>query len=133
MLDAGISREILVVDDDPLIREVITTVLVCGGYSRDAVKTARNGRDALSQVAQHHPSLVLVDVQMSGLDGPSFLQEARAQGCDVPVLFVTGEPNPGQIAATFGAEGYIAKPFRPAHLLAAVERYCPVSLGLSKV
>jgi CheY-like chemotaxis protein len=127
MRDVDPSREILVVDDDPLVREVITTVLLSGGYSSDCVKTARDGRDALNQVANHQPSLVLLDVQMPGLDGPGFVQAARAKGCASPVLFVTGQPDPGSIAAACGAEGYIAKPFRPSHLLAAVERFCPIS------
>jgi CheY-like chemotaxis protein len=114
-------RRVLVVDDDPLIREVMTTVLTYSGYS---VETAENGQQALERVGADATSVVLMDLQMPVMDGLTFLWVARRKGIQVPIVFVTGEEGGAGLAEAVGADGFVHKPFQSSVLLAMVERFC---------
>src|ERR671933_352790 len=75
-----VSQHILVVDDDPVIRETVADILDFEGYS---IETATNGREALQAIERAQPSLVLLDMRMPVLDGWGFAREVKERGLDL--------------------------------------------------
>ncbi len=113
---------ILVVEDDPDLREALVDTLELSGYAAHA---AADGEQALAWMGRGQPGLVLSDVQMPGMDGHALLRSLKARWPEVPVLLMTAY---GQIelavqAMREGAADYLPKPFEPDRLLAAVARY----------
>jgi two-component system response regulator MprA len=113
------AHDILIVDDEPGIREVIASSLEFEGY---AVRTAPDGRTALAEVERSRPDLVLLDVLMPGLDGLTACRRLRAQDPHLPVLMLTARDLTGDRVAGLdaGADDYLAKPFELDELLARV-------------
>lgn len=109
------------VDDDPDAVELLATYLEHAGI--DAAQSL-SGLEALPRLAERPPDLVLLDVQMPGLDGFETLAEMRAvqQLRDVPVIFVSSldRPNLKVRALDMGADDYVVKPFNSAELVARV-------------
>ena len=114
-----VSQHILVVDDDPVIRETVADILDFEGYS---IETATNGREALQAIERAQPSLVLLDMRMPVLDGWGFAREVKERGLDLNIVVMTAARNAGRWAEEIDADGYLAKPFDLADLLATVER-----------
>jgi CheY-like chemotaxis protein len=113
---------VLVVDDDPSIRDSVSEILGLEGY---AVQTATDGVDALRRVEAKVPSVVLLDMRMPVLDGWGFARAFRAKYNRLSaILVMTAARDARQWAEEIGAEGYLAKPFDLVDLLAAVERHC---------
>jgi DNA-binding response OmpR family regulator len=110
---------ILVVDDDPGIRQTVREILDLEGYP---VETAADGAEALRAVEQRQPSLVLLDMRMPQLDGWAFARAVRERGLALPILVMTAAENARRWAEEIGADGYLAKPFELDELLLAVER-----------
>src|SRR6266545_4089857 len=110
---------ILVVDDDESIRTTVSDVLDLEGY---AVITAANGAEALRQVEQIHPAVVLLDMRMPVMDGWAFAHEIAARGLPLRILVMTAADNARAWAEEIGADGYVAKPFNLNELIAAVQR-----------
>lgn len=112
---------IVVVDDDPDLVRAVTAVLEADGYR---VEGARDQREALRAVLEDPPALVVLDVNMPGLDGWELCDILRRQSHtrDVPVLFLTGRADVrDQITAMqVGGSDYVTKPFRPEELRAKV-------------
>ena len=98
------------VDDEPLLRNLLERSLKRAGYS---VITASNGADALALFAATTIDLALVDVMMPGLDGDQVCVELRQQS-SVPVILLTSLDNADEIVHGFsvGADDYITKPFQ---------------------
>ena len=111
---------ILVVEDDPDIRETIAAILEMEGY---AVELASNGEEAITVIDHHTPSLVLLDMRMPVLDGWGFARALHERGVEVPIVVMTAAQDAGRWAREIGAQGYIAKPFDLGDLLVQVERY----------
>jgi len=111
--------EILVVDDEPGIRTVLASSLEFEGY---AVRTAADGRAALTEVERARPDLVLLDILMPGLDGLTACRRLRAADPHLPVLMLTARDLTGDRVAGLdaGADDYLAKPFELDELLARV-------------
>lgn len=111
---------VLVVDDDPAIRESVRDLLGSEGYD---VRTATDGQDALEQLAKMEPpGLILLDLRMPRLDGWQFLaQRGEAIGLDVPVVLLSGMTF---IRDAPGVADFLAKPIRPDKLLGCVRRFC---------
>lgn len=89
------------------------------------VETATNGREALQRVRDGCvPAIVLLDLQMPGLDGMSTLRRLRKLQPGVKVIMCSGVDDPGQAqrAASLGAEAYLTKPVKHLYLSAALER-----------
>ncbi|MGN6332245.1 MAG: response regulator [Motilibacteraceae bacterium] len=112
------SRTLLVVDDEPDIRELARLSLErVGGF---AVHTAGSADEALAAVEQVRPDLVLLDVMMPGTDGPALLARIRRSpgGEDVPVLFLTASVQDHQLAGLRALDvlGVLSKPFDPMTL-----------------
>jgi DNA-binding NtrC family response regulator len=116
-----VSATILVVDDDPDIREVIKDRLESMGYE---VSTAADGRECLAVLAKQVPHLILLDIEMPGLNGLDVLKELRNREIDIPVLMITayGTVERAVQAMKAGAYDFIPKPFEPDHLSLIVQR-----------
>ncbi len=108
---------ILVVDDEPSLVDTVATVLRYEGYE---VAEARTGRDALTRVQEERFDLVVLDVMLPDLDGLEVTRRMRADGIDVPVLFLTAKGEVEDLVAGLGAGGddYVAKPFSLAEVVA---------------
>jgi DNA-binding response OmpR family regulator len=118
---AGIRPVVLVADDSPDIRELVTTVLERSGY--ETVEAA-NGREALELARLCRPDLLLLDVTMPGLDGYAVCEALRSEVRELPpVIFLTGHADPGAHVRGFeaGAVDYVVKPFKLSDLTARVE------------
>ena len=118
------GARIVVVDDDPAVVRAVTAVLEGEGYR---VEGARDQAQALRTVLQDPPALVVLDVNMPGLDGWELCDILRRQSHtrDVPVLFLTGRTDLiDQITAMqVGGSDYVTKPFRPDELRAKVQTW----------
>jgi CheY-like chemotaxis protein len=110
---------ILVVDDDPSIREVVASLLEMEGY---AVLTASNGLEALRVLERQMPNLVLLDMRMPVMDGWTFARELHRRGLDLPLLVLTASQDAHHWAEQVGAEDFLEKPFEITSLLASVKR-----------
>jgi CheY-like chemotaxis protein len=111
-------RSVLYVDDDPDICEVVKTTLRClAGLD---VETATSGEEAIDRLFATRADLVLMDVMMPGLDGPSTLGRIKESAviADIPVIFLTAKVLPEEVARflALGAIGVIEKPFDPLTL-----------------
>jgi len=108
-------REILYVDDEPDIREIVQMAL--GLMPALSVSTADSGIRALQSMQESKPDLVLLDVMMPNMDGPTTLQQMRSQPelQAIPVIFMTAKAMPQEVARfrALGAAAVIAKPFDP--------------------
>ncbi|MBL4848831.1 MAG: response regulator [Planctomycetes bacterium] len=114
-------KRILYVEDEPDIRAVAQVALeVVGGFE---LRFCSSGYEALEAVGAFGPDLILLDVMMPGMDGPSTLEALRREGHAVPVIFVTAKAQPAEVEAyrALGALDVIRKPF-DAMLLAAEVR-----------
>ena len=108
---------ILLVDDDPGVRESLRRSLVFNGYE---VALATDGASALAQVAASRPDALVIDVMMPRLDGLEATRALRAAGNDIPVLVLTARESVADRVAGLdaGADDYLTKPFALEELLA---------------
>ena len=113
----------LVVDDEPAVRESLERALVAEGYR---VLLAKDGREALAAVATDRPDVVLLDVLMPALDGLEACRRLRAAANHVPVLMLTARDDVGDRVAGLdaGADDYLVKPFALDELFARIRRCC---------
>jgi diguanylate cyclase (GGDEF)-like protein len=113
------ERKLLIVDDDPDSLEIISEALRWEGYQ---ISTAENGPDALSSLQTHSPDLVILDVNMPGMNGIETLKDLRQRENYVSVMFISGNSSTEAVidGLDAGADDYIAKPFDPLELLARV-------------
>ena len=111
--------KILIVDDEPRIRELIEEHLEHEGYQ---CTQASDGAAALAAVAAGGIDLVILDVMMPFMDGMTCLKEMRLRGMDVPVIILTarGEEYDKLEGLGAGADDYVVKPFSPRELVARV-------------
>ncbi|MBC7298406.1 MAG: response regulator transcription factor [Demequina sp.] len=111
---------ILVVDDEPDLRDLLATSLKFAGYTTQAVAS---GQAALDQLLHSAADLVVMDVMMPTMDGFTAVRKLRARGDTVPVLFLTARDAPEDALAGFsvGADDYVTKPFSLAEVAARIE------------
>jgi CheY-like chemotaxis protein len=112
---------ILVVDDDPGVRAVVTDALRLDGYEVEAVA---NGQEALGAMGRQRPAALVLDLAMPSMDGPTFVRTLREQTRwgRVPLVVLSGTPGVGVASARLGARACLRKPFALPELVAAVER-----------
>jgi CheY-like chemotaxis protein len=113
---------ILVIDDDPVLRRVVTLALEAVGHS---VLRCENGRKAVAYLEHDHADLLITDIVMPEMDGVETLRAARQLDPDLPILAISGggsfDPKDYLgIAQAFGATAILSKPFRPAELVELV-------------
>ncbi len=108
-------KKILVVDDEPQIRDIIQKYAVFSGYEADA---AENGIRALEKIKNWKYDLIIMDIMMPELDGFSALREIR-KNSDVPVIMLSarGEEYDKISGYQLGADDYVTKPFSPKILM----------------
>jgi CheY-like chemotaxis protein len=115
------SRQVLVVDDDRMLREVLIGALEDEGYT---VRAARNGREALALLEHWQPDLILLDLMMPEMDGWTFRsrQLQLPDWADIPVIVLSAGPNLRYGVDSLRSTAIFPKPFDLDLLLAAVDK-----------
>jgi two-component system phosphate regulon response regulator OmpR len=116
---ARMNSSIMVVDDDPVVRDIVRDYLQGRGFT---VSVLENGM-ALQQALQHErPALVVLDIMMPELDGISALRALRLAGDNIPVILLTARADviDRVIGLELGADDYLGKPFDPSELVARI-------------
>ena len=113
---------ILVIDDDPVLRRVITLALEAAGHT---VLRCENGRKAVDFLAHDHTDLLITDIIMPEMDGVETVRAARRLAPSLPILAISGGGSfaPDDylgMARAFGATDVLPKPFHPPDLVARV-------------
>jgi len=114
------ARPILLVDDDEAILAAERQVLSDQGFR---VTEARDGAAALRAIDTEPPALIVLDVQMPGIDGPTLARELRTRLHRVPLVILTGVADPKREADRCNAEAYLRKPFDADELVRLVRRF----------
>ena len=115
---------VLVVDDEPSIRDLLSKMLALVDYDVDV---ASDGQSALEHMRLGRYDLLITDLRMPGMDGISVIHAARRLQADLPVIVITGFSTEASAieAANLGVAGYLTKPFRvPKVLEAAAKALC---------
>lgn len=112
---------VLVVEDDQIILDLITTRLDIAGYD---TYFARDGFEGLKRLHELRPSALVLDLNMPRLDGFGMLRKMRQEGLNVPTMVLTARNQPDDVrqAITLGARDFLAKPFKDEQLLQRVGR-----------
>jgi excisionase family DNA binding protein len=113
---------VLVVDDDPRIREYVRVNLEMEGY---LVREAASADEALHAIDDQAPELVLLDVVMPGVDGWQMLQRMQERHGSIPVIMFSGQVDAASDAEARGASGFIGKPFDPQQLIERAKALVP--------
>lgn len=115
------AKKILIVDDNPSNLKLFTFLLASSGY---ALRTAVDAREALAALAEFHPDLVLLDLQLPDMDGLELARRLKADPStkDIPIIAVTAYAMKGdeERARASGVDGYISKPIDKNSFRAAV-------------
>src|SRR5689334_991940 len=113
------ENAILVVEDDPNIRDIVEVALRFHGFRVTGVET---GNDALTEVDRDPPALIVLDVMLPGIDGFEVCRRIRAAGKHIPVIFLTARDTPTDTVRglTLGGDDYVTKPFSVEALVARV-------------
>lgn len=113
---AGQRGRILIVDDEPMVRDALASALSAEGY---VVDVAGDGVEALDRICTVVPDAILLDLLMSGMNGRQFLQNLRTQPAyaAVPVLIMTAVQGVEINLAAIGADDFVQKPFNVNELL----------------
>ena len=113
----GVVPDVLVVDDEPQVREIVATYLERDGFR---VRTAANGAEALAELAIKRADLVVLDLMLPGIDGLAVLKKLRESGDQVPVIVLSAKGRESERVAglELGADDYLAKPASPREVAA---------------
>jgi two-component system OmpR family response regulator len=114
------NPKILIVDDEPNIRDLLTTSLRFAGF---AVQAVGNGAAAISAVLKEEPDLILLDVMLPDISGFSVTQRLRESGYDSPILFLTAKDDTADKikGLTIGGDDYVTKPFSLDEIVARIK------------
>lgn len=125
------SAKILVVDDEPQVRRVMRTTLTAEGYT---IFEARNGEEALQSFRAESPDIILLDVNMPGMDGLEACRQIR-RNSDVPIIMLTvrSAERDKVLALDAGADDYVVKPFGMQEVLARIRAALRRTLPSDKV
>jgi len=112
------GERILIVDDEPIVSEVVQRYLIREGYQ---VSVAADGRAALKEARDNPPDLVVLDLMLPEIDGLEVCRQLRASS-SVPIIMLTakGEESDKILGLGLGADDYLTKPFSPGELIARV-------------
>ncbi|OBQ54532.1 response regulator [Halodesulfovibrio spirochaetisodalis] len=113
------EQTILIIDDDAKLQDLLTEYLENSGFK---VASLLNGQEALSNVRNVAPSLIILDVMLPGKDGLEVLRDIRTEST-VPIIMLTarGDDADRIVGLELGADDYLSKPFNPRELLARIK------------
>lgn len=119
---ASHSSTVCVIDDDPLVRAAVTSILTADGYT---VVEAKDGDAGLAMIAQQDPALIITDIMMPNRDGIETIRDAKLRFPATPILVMSGSAVDARMdflgfARKLGADAHIKKPFEPAAFLQQV-------------
>jgi two-component system OmpR family response regulator len=125
------EARLLVVDDEPNIRELLSASLRYAGFE---VATAADGQQALALAESFRPDLLVLDVMMPGLDGFGVVRRLRQNGRHTPVLFLTARDAAEDKVSglTLGGDDYVTKPFSLDEVLARIRAVLRRSVGVHR-
>jgi len=112
--------KILIIDDDPDVRMLMNVLMKKQGYE---VETAFNKEDALLKLQNFQPSVILLDVLLSGTDGRELCKEIK-QNEDlqaIPVIMISAHPGAAENFSSYGADDFVSKPINSESLLKKVD------------
>jgi two-component system, OmpR family, response regulator len=113
------AARLLVVDDEPTLRELLSATLRFAGFT---VASAATGAEAIALSASQAPDLVLLDIMLPDMEGFDVVRRLRERGRPVPVLFLTARDAPEDKVngLTLGGDDYVTKPFNLEELIARI-------------
>jgi len=116
----SISGRILVIDDEPALRQSFTRILQKSGHD---VTTAANGKEGIALVSEHPYDLVYLDIRMPDMNGLEILKVIHEKFSELPVILFTAQPdlNSALEALRYGAKDYLLKPLKPQILIERTE------------
>src|SRR5215216_940769 len=114
--------KVLIIDDDPDVRIVMNMLMKKQGYE---VETASHREEAMEKLHEFRPSLVLLDVLLSGADGREICQEIKAdpEMQHIPVIMFSAHPGAAGNIDSYGADDFITKPINTEVLLEKLDRF----------
>lgn len=116
------NKTILVVEDQEDNRKILRDLLTSKGYR---VIEVEDGHEGIRQTIEHHPDLILMDIQLPGLDGYEVIKRIKTDSNihNIPIIAVTSYALSGDSQKAFdaGCDGYVAKPYSPKKLLSIIE------------
>ena len=118
---AKLRTPVLIIDDNPLLREILSDLIEDNHSELELVGTAANGTEAVQLIQLRQPDLVFLDVEMPDMTGFEVLQ--RLENIDFQVIFVTAHQHYAINAIRFNALDYLVKPVDPTELKQAVKRF----------
>jgi CheY-like chemotaxis protein len=119
---ANDTLTVCVIDDDPLVRAAVSSILTADGYT---VVEAKDGDIGLELIARQDPALIITDIMMPNRDGIETIRDAKLRFPATPILVMSGSAVDAKIdflafARKFGADAHIKKPFEPPAFLRQV-------------
>ena len=120
----GDCERVLVVEDNPEVREAIVDLLDDSGYQ---TSTAANGREAIDRLlAGERPNVILLDLMMPVMDGFQFraAQRAEPELMNIPIVVLSAHINACRVAQVLGAAAGLQKPFKMTELVETLDRVC---------
>lgn len=116
------AKKILIIDDDPDVRTVMAVLMKKQGYE---VQTASRREEAMEKLKQFHPSVILLDVLLSGSDGRELCQEIKSDTRmkNVPVIMFSAHPGAADNISSYGADDFISKPINSDLLLKKLDAF----------
>lgn len=113
-------RKILIIEDEPNIRELVSYNLKAGGF---VPLEAEDGISGMDMIEAHKPDLILLDIMLPGKDGYEICKELRGSGNKTPIIMMTAKTDEVDkvLGLEFGADDYISKPFGVRELMARIK------------
>jgi len=120
------QAQVLVVEDDTVLRQALGDTLDIAGYK---TRTVSSGEEAMSELHKFRPDIIVSDVHMDGMDGHDLLNNVQDKSPQIPFVLMTafGNVNDAVKAMRSGAVDYVEKPFPPEKLVSLVSRYVSIS------
>ena len=118
---------ILVIDDDPMVRDTLRLILTAAGHQ---FALAFDGKAGLKAFGELNPDLVITDILMPEKEGMETIRDLREIRPDVPIIAISGGGRVGnmsflRVAERFGANRTITKPFEPEHIVSTIAELLP--------
>lgn len=127
------AASIMLVDDHPLLRKGLRQLLTLSG-EMEVVAEASNGKDAIKLASELDPDLILLDLNMQGMDGLETLRHLRDEGVTSRIVMLTVSDADEDVLSTIsaGADGYLLKDMEPEDMLVQIERALSGKMVLSE-